>query len=929
MTEPAQQPGRPLGRLIWQDIKRCAAVAVFGCIAFAIVEYALSLHAYALPLRLATALRFALLVVTLTLLLWAGVTVLLAVTAFATRTLIALRSPELATTWTGLLPPWRRFTHARVGVAWLWAVTVGAAVFVLLSAWLSHYSFTNFREARLSAFLAASLQIIALAVCALLVYLIQLPFAALGRKLARSLRTLNPFGQTGPALLLMTLVLGPALLTFFLLVPQARPLVPWRHIIALGTFGAGVFVGTVVMSLRGGLFPRTERRRLIAVVMTVFLASVVAPLTLLRVGADPETKYMAVTASPPLATIIDYVRAANDFDGDGYGSLLGENDCAPFNSKIHPLARDIADNGIDENCDGRDFSATSLPSYRLGERMPVPKEFQRSGRNRWNFLLLTVDTLRYDHTGFGGYERNTTPHLDKLVARSTSFTFANAPSAGTMASMPAILTSKFFHSGIGLEYKGVRRGLPPRLKKENVLVSEILKRAKYTNGAVLTHEYFNDWGMQQGFDTYDNDLGAKHDPYIIAADRTTDRGLAWIARHHRKHWFLWMHYIDPHGRYVAHPGEKSWGTTEMDLYDGELAFTDKHIGRLINELGRVPGGDRTIIIITSDHGDGFNEHGFINHGRALYRELLHVPLIVYVPNLPAKTVDGAVSPLDIVPTIADLAGINVKDLSFEGESLIPQLFYDRDAHHRVVFAETNWPKPLRACITSKHKLIYNLQHNLYEFFDLTTDAWEQKNLALSRPRPKAMATLKGYLDDWLERVYYARDPKMSQAAEERMKFLLTAPPSPQNKTDGVAFDDGRIVVLGFDTDKPSYQPGDQATVTVYFHASEQPSGSFSLQVDAIASQATPARSGRSRLRFTGKDGTFATARWRKGDFVRDIFKVRLPKWTAAGPRLDIGLRMRGKSKLLPIGAVSDSDKHLAILGQVSLATAPVDTGVGQ
>ena len=125
------------------------------------------------------------------------------------------------------------------------------------------------------------------------------------------------------------------------------------------------------------------------------MASVNKVILVGNLGADPETKYLAISASPTLNDIVRLVRTLNDFDRDGYGSLLGENDCKPFNKKIHPGARDIPDNGIDENCSGSDFSAKGLPSYRSGERMAVPEQYRRD----WNVLLLTVDDTRYDHVG--------------------------------------------------------------------------------------------------------------------------------------------------------------------------------------------------------------------------------------------------------------------------------------------------------------------------------------------------------------------------------------------------------------------------------------------------------------------------------------------------------------------------------------------------
>src|SRR6185503_1195925 len=159
--------------------------------------------------------------------------------------------------------------------------------------------------------------------------------------------------------------------------------------------------------------------------------------TLLWWGGDPEAKYAAITSSPALDKLVDLVRVTNDLDRDGFGSLLGENDCAPLDPKIHPGAADIPDDGIDQNCDGHDF--TLRPRVASGPHLPVPPDF----RKPWNFLFITIDTLRYDHTTFGGYakgpkHRDPTPRLAELVKKSVSFTFCNAPSAGTMASIPAI-----------------------------------------------------------------------------------------------------------------------------------------------------------------------------------------------------------------------------------------------------------------------------------------------------------------------------------------------------------------------------------------------------------------------------------------------------------------------------------------------------------
>src|SRR5262249_10963327 len=168
------------------------------------------------------------------------------------------------------------------------------------------------------------------------------------------------------------------------------------------------------------------------------------------------------------------------------------------------------------------------PSYRKGERMPVPAEFKHDV----NILFITIDALRYDHTGFGGYKtkkgRDTTPNLDLLAARSVVFDFANAPSAGTMASGPAPIPPQVCHSGVALGPE--RRPMPPKVLPENLMLAEVMKRGKYATGAILTHEYFNDWGLEQGFDTYDNSLGAKPNPMSITSQDVTSKAEAWIAQ---------------------------------------------------------------------------------------------------------------------------------------------------------------------------------------------------------------------------------------------------------------------------------------------------------------------------------------------------------------------------------------------------------------
>jgi arylsulfatase A-like enzyme len=604
--------------------------------------------------------------------------------------------------------------------------------------------------------------------------------------------------------------------------------------------------------------------------------------------------------------------------------VLGENDCNPLKASIHPGAQDLPDDNIDQNCDGRDFSLKPS-AVATGPKMKIPDQFLRSD---WNILFITIDTVRYDHTSFGGYKespakRDTTPRLAELVKRSTSFTYAMAPSAGTMASIPAILTSKFFHSGIALD-ENRPAGTPPGIKPENTTLPEILKRANYHTGVIASHHWWTNWGFEQGVDEYDNSIGKTTDPFIVAADRITDHVLAWVSRQQGRKWFLWVHYIDPHGRYVAHPDVVDYGSSEPDLYDGELRWTDQQVGRLLDELKRLPSDDHTIIIITSDHGESMGEHPVPvgTHGTALYRELLHVPLVFYIPNLPPKQINGAVSNLDIVPTLVDITGADAKDLTFEGKSLVPELFYGKEDRERIVFAETNAPSPQRAAISDSWKLIYYLQSNIYELYDLKADPLEKTNLAPKSP--PAMQLMKSALDAWLERVVYARDPTFNQADKKMAELVLPSAPKPDVTTQGQTLDDGKLQILGASIATGSQPPAPNARVDidVFFkvQARTQVPYKFLLAVWPVdtttwkPTDATPPDLAKSGMRASG-EGFFASDRWRAGEYIRDKFTVSIPSaWTGNGLAVGLVASDPKSEKALATGDAPANDPNLIVLG---------------
>ncbi|HVV87803.1 MAG TPA: sulfatase-like hydrolase/transferase [Kofleriaceae bacterium] len=879
---PAPRRHRGLPRALVDDLHVGARAAVGGLVAAALVEWVATIWVNPNGLGAVLDLRLLLLDVTLFAVLGIAIVPLCALAATVPRLRVALRDGGAAAAArpAPLVPPsrWAPSTTPAFlcgGLALIgYLVGVGA-----IGRRFEH----TLKEETISALVLAT---VALAIGGLMLLaadvgagLLERARRALARRWPRATAA-TPLGSPWAALALVVAAVLVTLRVDARIHPHLRGVWPRRYLLDALAFGAGAGLERE-LTLRWRPRLLAVHRFAIAALPLVFV-----PLVLVRCGGQPRVKAVASTWSPALARGIEVVRRSNDLDHDGFGSLLGENDCGPLDRHIHPGAVDKPDNGIDENCNGHDFSMRDL-AVPSGPHRPVPPAFKK----HWNVLFITIDTVRYDHTSFGGRNsgpnpRDTTPNLAKLVERSTSFTFCNAPTPGTMGSIPAILTSRFFHSGVALDETNIKPGMPPRLKPENTTLPEVMKRAGYTTGAILSHEYFNDWGMNQGVDDYDVSCCSTHDPDRVADNMVADRAISWIAAHPTGPWFLWTHFIDPHSTYVPHPGETSYGDSQEDLYDGEIHFTDKQIGRLLDQLIKLPGGDQTIVIVTSDHGDGFNEHGFTGHAIALARELLRVPMIIYVPDAPPRKVGGAVSNIDLFPTVAELCDIDISDLQIEGRSLVPQIFYGEEDPDRVVFGETNYPNPLRSATSPKWKLIFNLKGNFYELYDLVNDPMEKANVAGSRK--DGMDLMKPILDNWLERVVFTRDPEHSQVAMRMEKVLLPGPPSPQHVVTGAGLDDGAIEILGYDVD--GAVPGAKAKLGVYFHVVKPPTRRLRLG-GVMMGLVNGAPGGADQVRAPARitlDGLFASDRWKVGDYLRDEWVLPIPN-TWGSPEAAIGL----------------------------------------
>ena len=346
----------------------------------------------------------------------------------------------------------------------------------------------------------------------------------------------------------------------------------------------------------------------------------------------------------------------------------------------------------------------------IPSRQPAPVTALLDLRDRGdlNVAFLLVDTLRADRLGIYGYERATTPNIDALARHGIVFDRVVAQSSWTKTSMASLWTGTHpINNGI-LRYNHV---LPP----EAVMPAEIFREAGFRTVGLWRNGWVEpNFGFAQGFDTYVRPTpGAERaeiqrhtrspHPLIGTDEDLTVAALDFLERFGEQRFFLYLHYMDLH-QYVYDDKSPSFGTSYSDAYDQSLHWTDRLIGALLLALERQGVLDRTLVVIASDHGEAFLEHGYEGHARNLYEEVTHVPLIILPPFLlePGVRVATTLSNADVWPTLLDMVGLPPLP-SADGVSALPLVLQAGGAApgpaaerlERPVFAQLSrgWGRP--------------------------------------------------------------------------------------------------------------------------------------------------------------------------------------------------------------------------------------------
>ncbi len=409
-----------------------------------------------------------------------------------------------------------------------------------------------------------------------------------------------------------------------------------------------------------------------------------------------------------------------------------------------------------------------------------------------NLVLISIDTLRADRLGCYGYDKPTSPNIDRLADESWLFTDAISQSSWTVPSHISILTSLY----PGTHKIGViERSLDERI----VTLAQILKENGYRTAGFVDAKFMSKrYGFGRGFDIYKNANGNGIKKVLPPAEK-------WLEENYRKPFFLFLHVFDCHCPYdppeefsrlfspdyrgelklkdkCGNPHLNKMELSEEDLryisqqYDGEVRYVDTELQKFFDLLTRNRLWKDTVLVLISDHGEEFKEHGRIGHQRSVYNELMHVPLLL---RLPGKAPEGGticqrVETIDVMPTVLGLLGID-PGLPLQGKDLLPLIRRGEKVKGGEAFGELNELAVKRTVYLGDYQYIHDPDEGTEELYLLEEDPKEQVNLALKNPEKcrelKAMIDLREERNAREGEDYRAGKVKLDSETRDQLRNL--------------------------------------------------------------------------------------------------------------------------------------------------------------
>ena len=493
----------------------------------------------------------------------------------------------------------------------------------------------------------------------------------------------------------------------------------YAHLHAALAFVAFVALYALCLSPATALLLLARRSVVTAGVVTVLvLGATVAGAHF--VGSLQSTRSRVASELALVSKFLILLQNTLDLDQDGFSALLGGGDCDDFDAAVNPAQGEIPGNGRDDNCNGGDFAGQLTPFRPRLVALKAPP----------NVLLISVDTLRADAVGalVRGPGPSRTPNIDRLAARSVVFERAYAAFPRTVPSLEALLTGRM---------RRLLETYPARMLR----LTDALRKASMPGHFFLGHKSHR---TLSGF------LSA------ISTGPWTHRypDLGPLLREPGRK-LIWVHFFDLHDRRVYGRRDR---LTSHQQYNVVVSRVDRFVGSTLSQLVRHGVEKRYLVVLFSDHGEEFYEHGSRYHASSLYEEQVRVPLLIRVPGLLPRRVGSPVSLLDLYPSLAELYRLPISPLVL-GRSLVPMLLgqpSERDGLPvPLALNKLTWRYPRgvltqTGVVTRRYKLIHSTLVNMFELYDLQRDPAERQNLY--DQRPDVVARLRHWLARYVDQM---------------------------------------------------------------------------------------------------------------------------------------------------------------------------------
>jgi len=480
-------------------------------------------------------------------------------------------------------------------------------------------------------------------------------------------------------------------------------------------------------------------------------------------GSISETAPLGPEATLKFGVGVPFYAAGLSDEGITFSLLV--NSKQVWSRKLDPVHRYEDRCWYDEEIDLNPWtnSTVELTLFTKGARhgsISTPrlvsprKEFKQP-----NIVVLLIDTLRADHVGFNGYHRRRiSPNLDKLASQGTVFEHTISTAPWTEPATASLLTG-MLPGQLGL-------GLSPDIvfSRDSRTLGEYLRSESYVTAGFSANPMISSaLGFDKGFDLF-NERCFKYFDWR-SAECLTEEATKWLNKKSDSPFFLYLHYMDPHAPYNApqpfhdmyslgYKGKnEKIGMGEIipyvmrakrnqeinlpqrdvqyliDQYDAEIAYVDNEIGRLVKNLKQLGLFGNTVIVITSDHGEEFLEHGILGHLLNLHQTLLHVPLVLLGPGIPqSKIIKDPISLADVLPALLDMLNIPIEQ-NVWGKSFLPRM-EGHTGQPRICFSQRGGLATQQwSVLVGHHKLMMSMDSSPVRLFDLRNDPGEYYNRA--------------------------------------------------------------------------------------------------------------------------------------------------------------------------------------------------------